>query len=199
MLTDEELLARAEAAGWTWCEDAHGVASESGSFTGWLHGSKENHNTRTHVQKVNKYAYLRGHAAWQTDKYNPGFDHKIDCHVCGKPVWLNWLADKAKELMRMEECHKCNHWMGLHRSGNSLVIEEKGVRTHYQVGRAKAPTSYNGFGGSWFYILHDDGTWESTCDLMCQGIIPDMLHYLFPINAVFVSEWTYQWLERCNA
>jgi hypothetical protein len=180
-LTDEQLIARAEAAGWKWVVNATGkwyCHGDTKPVTGWEH----DHSFISATVET-KCKNLR-----QNQHTGAGrclcFDHDLDCHFCKDPIYLAWLDDA--ELIRLKECRACNHWLGLRRGGRSIVIEQDGGRSHYQAGKNKTPGRHNGFGGNLFRIKFTDGRVEECCDLWHQGTIPERYYDLFPVNAEFL-------------
>ena len=176
-LTDEELLTRAAAAGWEWFEEASRCGRYK-MFTGWMVSDSHRINCKPDA----KAQTLRGKVGT-----HPGFDHSIDCHVCGHPVWLVWCNDE--ELVKHRECFGCNFWMGLIRSFDqkSVVAGDgkaiNGPRGHYCIGRKTVPHYLNGFSGNWWTILFLDGRVVETCDLWSQGNVPELFWGQLPINA----------------
>jgi hypothetical protein len=180
-LTDEQLIARAEAAGWVWVENVTGKWYSHGDtkpVTGWECG---NGHSFISAKPNEKAKALRADAG----KGN-NFEHPHDCHFCGQPMYLGYL-DNAR-LVGLKECFDCNHWLGLHRGGRSIVIARDGGRSHYQAGKAKTPGPHNGFGGDRFKIKFTDGRVEDCCDLWHQGTIPERFYDLLPVNAEFVRD-----------
>lgn len=179
-LPDEKLIARAEAAGWKWVENVTGKWYGHGEpATGWEQDHSFSSATpETKCKPLRPSPNLGGGKCLS-------FDHLLDCHCCNRPIYLAWLDDD--ELVRMKECRSCNHWLGLHRGGNNIVIERDGERSHYQDGGRKSKSNHNGFGGTKFRIKFADGRTLETCDLWHQGTIPERLYHLFPVNAEFVK------------
>jgi len=174
-LTDQQLIQRAEAAGWEWKVNATGWFSFGTPSTGWL-----GHGFSSGTEET-KASMLR------TDgkDSNFGFDHDYDCQHCKKPIYLSWLKPTSQKLIQALECFNCNHFMNLYRGKDTIVIEREGERRHYQLGSNTTPSSRNGFGGQKFIIHFLDGRTVETVDLWHQGTIPVHLYQYFPVNASF--------------
>ena len=171
-LTDEELIARAKAAGWEWFEKG----GACGAFTGWMVSNSHRINCKPEA----KAEVLRGKVGT-----HPGLDHRLDCRECGRPIWLTWSNDS--DLVRYRECFGCNIWLSHARAlGPKSVIvgETNGTRGHYWIGPRKVPNYINGFGGDWWTVTFGDGREVDTCDLWAQGNIPKRFWDRLPVNAV---------------
>jgi len=175
-LTDQQLLDRAAKAGWKWFENDtdHWPGVPGYPVTGWLYGPFR------HCKPEQKTAYLRG----ELNKYQ-GFNHDHDCHECGKPIWLCWSHDET--LIKLRECFTCNYWKNCIRNDNGVIVNHDGKRTHYVIGSRTEPSSQNGFGGTWFTVHFLDGRKVKTCDLWCQGTIPEIFWNRLPVNATLES------------
>ncbi len=205
-LTNEELIARAEKAGWTWVENftTYPFGSKEYPATGWLETEDRScfHNARK--TETGKVDILLGDAT----KPVSGFNHNHDCCMCGKPIWLMYMEDREKKLIERKECFKCNHWMELVRGKTSrcavmlrqevdtIVVADKvavdipiapGTRHHYMIEESndKFPHWNNGFGGTKFKIKFTDGRVVETNNLWHQGQIPERFWDLLPVNAEF--------------
>ena len=176
-LSDEQLIQRAEAAGWEWKVNATGWFSFGSPCTGWL-----GHGFSSGTEET-KASMLRRDGK----DSNFGFDHDYDCQHCKKPIWLSWLKPTSKQLIDALECFGCNHFMKLHRGKDDscVVIEREDKRFHYMVGTNTTPSRMNGFGGQKFIIHFLDGRTVETVDLWHQGTIPVHLYQFFPVNARF--------------
>lgn len=212
MLTDQQLIERAERAGWKWIEnDAKYPGSEKHPFSGWsMNPDGTSHIYFNSLEKG--IDTLRGNAA---GKKSLGFDHDIDCHECGQPVWLNWKNDD--ELIADRLCIHCIFWVKIIREivesianrltgqksdsakpssyvnnvwngpSSLLVIEEGEKRTLYNIGKGTEKDKFRGFGGSWWTVNYLDGRQRETCDLWHRGTIPPHFWDRFPVNAILTS------------
>lgn len=171
-MTDEELIQRAERAGWRWIENLKtGFGSPKFPFTGWI---------------TNRKGTSAKHQLNKVDGLEEVFGHGIDCKHCGDPIHLGYLHNE--ELKSRKECFLCNFWMRLKEGGKGIIVQQGLVRKHYQIGTAKEPGPWNGYAGAWFTIRFLNGEEIRTCDLWHQGIIPERFYDLFPVTAEFITE-----------
>lgn len=196
-LTDEQLIERAESAGWEWRENSlEWPGSKAYPATGWMERAKASGARTFHsVKKLSSKAkILRCSGAPE----HLGFDHHYDCRECGNPIWLQWLAPTDARLVERLECFNCHHWMSIIREGIEVVAERLERKTpdsnefvlerhHYQVGPNKKAGPYNGFGGHKWLIEFLDGRKVETCDLWHQGTIPPLFYERMPVNAKLVG------------
>lgn len=196
-LTDEQLIARAERAGWQWRERSNEwPGTEKYPATGWAESRDGDGPGTFHNCTVEtKIECLRANTHPERPEKHPGFDHEHDCKICGKPIWLQWLGDKDKNLVELQECFGCNFWMNLVRKGDNIVIDHPrrneytiSGRHHYQFGKATKPSSFNGFAGQRFVIRFFDGRIVETCDLWLQGKVPELFFDKLPVNAEMVRQ-----------
>lgn len=182
-LTDAQLIERAEAAGWRWVENE--VLPTWGLSTGWDCDGKSFINAKPETKTKCLHAEQ---SAWGNKYTHLHFDNDLECCVCKRPIYLGWMESVEKPLIDLKECFYCNHWMGLIRGKNNIVIERDGERSHYQDGGRKTKHQFNGFGGTNFRIRFTDGRTLETCDLWHQGTIPERFYDLLPVNAEFVRD-----------
>ena len=103
------------------------------------------------------------------------------CPSCGKSFIRNHIPESYLD----ENCFDCSFWL---KKINMPEEDEKRrvivAGQHYMVG---ANTSGpKGFGGIRFAIHFNDGRTVETCNLWCQGEIPERFRTWLPDNARFI-------------
>lgn len=190
--TDNELIDRAQAAGWVWTENSSDTwpGSKEYPVTGWLReqGSFQHCTVETKIDILRGAGYASGHL---------GFDHDHDCVFCGKPLWLGWSTEVEKEMVARSLCWDCLFWIHLvevdvEDPDSAVVVERDGKRIHYRICPEGGTGNFRGFGGSKFTVVFA-GEYGAeirkvvTRNLWRQGEIPEAYWDLFPVNATFES------------
>ena len=184
-LSDTEIEARALIAGWSWHENDPTVwcASKESPATGWLTGPDPKSSFYSCLS-CGKFDCLR---MLEPISQSFGFDHNIDCHECGLPVWLGYAHNQ--ELADRAECFDCNFWLKRIRESGPTSVVINGVRYTIADEPPKGSArTFLGHGGGTFYIRFIDGRETDTVtthNLWCQGNVPDRFRDRLPDNAVW--------------
>jgi len=102
------------------------------------------------------------------------------CTKCG-----NSGTELENHIANFGGCFTCAFWNEQLTHSNDKSVRVNGV--HYRIGMETSDrNSFKGFGGSLFKIQFDDGRYVETCNLWCQGKIPDAFRDELPNNARFV-------------
>lgn len=197
--SDEILIARAIENGWEQCIEAtdQWPGRPGFPFTGWkmTHGARHMEPGREYAEWVGKHPNREKRTYIATWAHDPrkAFSHEDRCRECGKWVEYGGMAGYEGDVSR-EFCWDCDLW--LRRVADyakpdprhdRVVIDKGNGRFIYTIGRATRPSSHNGFGGSWFTILFDDGTERKVCDLWSGGEVPERFRDRIHTNARFVA------------
>ncbi|HUT61896.1 MAG TPA: hypothetical protein VNA25_29005, partial [Phycisphaerae bacterium] len=123
-LSDAELIARAESAGWEWSE-CHPRPYRT-TLSGWKRGE----GSYICCDVGRKADVLRGN--FNVSGTHLGFDHAYDCSECGKPIWLCWVRMCEQALLDRRECFNCNHWLDQmrgHGPRDIIAVDSNGAHT----------------------------------------------------------------------
>jgi hypothetical protein len=190
-MTDAELIARAELAGWIWQKEHTwygGIA-----VPGWLVPPTTIATTPFYpCEPENKAKYLRGKKIKVHGKKCYGFDHSFDCHECGQPIWFHWMCDLEERMIENRECFECHTWLNIIRlrpNNNDLIMDHDGdliidnsdAKQRWCYGRRE----FDDDGGEEITVRLPDGTIFETSDLWCFGLVPGRFHDRLPVNAEF--------------
>lgn len=108
----------------------------------------------------------------------------FNCSVCNKEVLLTYT--NKEELIKNKACFKCNFWIELENDKSLIVVQREFGLHAYSYTLCSTPHHRNGFGGTWWRIIKQDGTRIETCDLWSRGEIPKEFSGKFPINAELI-------------
>ena len=197
---DDVLIARAIENGWEQCIDVtdRWPGMPGHPFTGWnMNGvGRPMVLGRSYDEWVGEYPNREKRTYIATWAHDPrkAFSHEDRCGECGKWVEYGGMAGYLGNVRR-EFCWYCNQWLQRVADYTApdphhkrAVIDTARGRSIYQIGTATRPSSHNGFGGTWFTILFDDGTVVKTCDLWSGGEVPERFHDRLPVNAKMETE-----------
>lgn len=170
-MTDEQVLARAEAAGWSWTE----APNEWGKDPGW--------------RDKNSFFYCRTPES-KVERARRSFDHERNCQECNLP------KDACYDHVSRTHCFDCDYWLRLVCDTNpSEQVIVNGV--HFIAGGwcdkepAYGTTRDLGFGGRKFVVKFTSGPNKdkilTTYDMWHQGKIPERFRDRLPDNAEFVE------------
>ena len=101
------------------------------------------------------------------------------CKECGVIENGKWARDVEERLARLNLCHACGFWTNLLGQDSVRIGGE-----HYTIGDGKG--QFRGHSGRAFLIRFLDGREVVTCDLWCQGKIPQHFKSRLPDNAEFI-------------
>ncbi len=104
------------------------------------------------------------------------------CPSCKKP----FIRNHTPESYLDENCFDCSFWL----KKITMPEEDENRRVivngqHYRIGNNDSGI-YRGFGGRRYTIHFNDGRTVETCNLWCQGEIPEQFRAWLPDNARFI-------------
>lgn len=177
-MTDADVIARAEAAGWVWLD----APNRWGNVHGWQMSETSFKSCGPEPHAVHGKI-----TAAQT-----AFAHDWNCRECKKPISV--AHGNSDQLKARRECFLCNYWVNLIRkteAGDRVIVG--GV--HFIAGdwNPQRPTNgkFAGFAGRKFVVRFTDGPNKgktlTTYNLWHQGPIPERFRDRLPDNAEFVE------------
>ena len=187
-MTDEELIARAEKAGWVFID-----GGPWGSFKenyGWAHG-----NSLTSVKKDgNRADPLRAEQSERGGRVstNLRLEHILDCSFCGTAIDFHYMDND--KLLEAKMCFRCNHWhMVLNNSPRRYACEGDRGLSFYEAGDERGfkvkdrNQSFLGFAGAEVCLLKPTGEILDGNNLWHLGDIDDI--YLPLVKNFAVLRW----------
>jgi hypothetical protein len=110
------------------------------------------------------------------------------CKTCGEEIWLTFGEELNKTLSDSQHCFNCNLWeekLEEIKTDNKYFVAKGSL--YWDAGlRSPSSMGTRGFGGSIFYIKHNDGRRVKTDNLWHGGEISLFWVDRFPNTAVFL-------------